>query len=147
MIALMWRDVVRHGGRGDDLPRETHSAQGKFCELQPGPSLPAPGVVEMVVASGLVRHDLEPMGRGAAGTSIADNGWSKTFHRAGVPSATGLCTPRNEETLAHHLSISSRSPIRRRDDDACDRRAANSASSRRHERTSAMCRGIDGEEC
>ena len=55
MITMVGRDVVRQGGRGDHTPSQTHSAQGKFCELQPGPTLPASGVVEVVV-KGLAGH-------------------------------------------------------------------------------------------
>jgi hypothetical protein len=42
MITMVGRDVVCHGGRGDYLPRETHTAQREFSELQLGPTLPAP---------------------------------------------------------------------------------------------------------
>ena len=56
MITMVGRDVVRQGGRGDYLPRQTHAAQRIFCELQPGPTLPAPGVVEVMMATGLLRH-------------------------------------------------------------------------------------------
>lgn len=56
MITMVRRDVVRDGGRGDRLPRQTHAAQRTFCELQPGPTLPAPGVVEVMMATGLLRH-------------------------------------------------------------------------------------------
>jgi hypothetical protein len=33
MITMVRRDVIRHRGRGDYLPRQTHSAQREFCEL------------------------------------------------------------------------------------------------------------------
>jgi hypothetical protein len=53
-ITVMGCDVVRHRGRGGDFPRETHGAERMFSELQLGPTLPAPGVVEVVPASGLL---------------------------------------------------------------------------------------------
>jgi hypothetical protein len=45
VITVMGCDVVRHRGRGGDVPCQAHAAQGEFCELQLSPTLPAPGVV------------------------------------------------------------------------------------------------------
>ena len=59
LITVVRRDVIRHHGRGDDVSRQTHAAQGIFPELQLGPTLPTPGVVEVVPATSLVRHDLD----------------------------------------------------------------------------------------
>ena len=54
MITMVGRDVVRQGGSGDHTPSQTHDAERMFSELQLGPTLPAPGVVQVVVATGLV---------------------------------------------------------------------------------------------
>lgn len=57
-IAFMGRDMVRHRGGGSDLPLQAHGAERMFSELQLGPTLPAPGVVEVVPATGLVWHEV-----------------------------------------------------------------------------------------
>jgi hypothetical protein len=54
MITMVGRDVIRHRGRGDRIPCQAHGAERMFCELQLGPTLPTPGVVEVVVATGLL---------------------------------------------------------------------------------------------
>jgi hypothetical protein len=54
VVTVMGCDVICHRSRGNHVPRQTHAAQGIFCELQLGPTLPVPGVVEMVVATGLL---------------------------------------------------------------------------------------------
>jgi hypothetical protein len=54
MITMVGRDVIRHRGRSDYPSRQTHSTQGMFSELQPGPTLPAPTVVQVMMATGLL---------------------------------------------------------------------------------------------
>jgi hypothetical protein len=56
VVTMVRRDVIRHRGRGGHVPRQTHAAQRVFCDLQLGPTLPAPGVVEVMMATGLLRH-------------------------------------------------------------------------------------------
>jgi hypothetical protein len=54
VVTMVGRDVVRHGGRGDHVPRQAHDAQGMFLELCLSSTLPTPCIVEVVMATGLL---------------------------------------------------------------------------------------------